>query len=206
MARELVSSYRYEDCAVVALGDGSVLVGEQVAAYLHSVLTMLITEDIDVPGEGLSFGGVSQTGDFTYNSNFSEGEIEEYTLEYNGYLQEQRREAFQSINRLIGDGGIINRDLLRDRVIIAVSDGINDTTVLDVLESFLKPIRTKKLVIATPIAAESSVDKMHIMADELHILDVRENFIDVDHYYNDNDIPSHEETVKKINKIILNWR
>lgn len=206
LATQLFEKYRYENCAVVALSDGGVVVGEQIASQLHCILTMLLVENIEVPGESVSFGGVSQTGTFTFNSEFSSGEIDEYTSEFHGYLEEQKREAFQRVNRLLGDGGLIDHDMLRDHTIILVSDGFTDSTVLDVALDFLKPIRIQRLVIAAPIASERSVDRLHVVADELHILDVKVNYFDTDHYYNDNNVPSHEETVEKINKIVLNWR
>lgn len=206
LASELVEKYRYENCAVVALSDGGVIVGEQIAAALHSVLTMIIAEDIDIPGEGLSFGGVSHTGSFVQNSAITSVGMQGYVSEYYGYLEEQKRQAFQRINRLLGEGGIIDHDLLRDRTVILVSDGFHDTTIVDVALDFLKPIRTNRLVVAAPIAAEQVVDRLHVVADELHILDVKTNFYDVNHYYDDNEVPSREETVKKINNIILNWR
>lgn len=206
LAQQLFTRYRYENCAVVALSDGGVLVGEQIATQLHCILTMLLVEDIEVPGESLSFGGVSQTGTFTYNSEFSDGEIKEYTSEFHGYLEDQKRQAFQRINRLIGDGGLIDYNMLRDRTIILVSDGFEDSTVLDVALDFLKPIRINRLVIAAPVASSQAVDRLHIIADELHILDVKVNYFSTDHYYDDNKIPTHEETIDKINKIILNWR
>lgn len=206
LAAQLVDSYRYENCAVVALSDGAVLVGEQIAEALHCILTMLLIEDIQIPGESLSFGGVSQSGGFTYNGSFSSGEIEEYTSEFHGYLEEQKREAFQRINRLIGDGGVIDHDMLRDHTIILVADGIDSGATLDVALDFLKPIRIQRLIIATPVASIPAVDKLHMQADELHILDVKENFMGTDHYYETNDIPSHEDTIAKINQIVLNWR
>ncbi len=206
LATQLFEKYRYENCAVVALSDGGVMVGEQIAMQLHCVLTMLLVEDIEVPGESVSFGGVSQTGNFTYNSEFSSGEIDEYTSEFHGYLDDQKRQAFQRINRLLGEGGLIDYDLLRDHTIILVNDGFSDSTVLDVALEFLKRVRINRLVIAAPVASEGAVDRLHVMADELHILDVKVNYFDTDHYYTVNEIPSHEETVEKINKIILNWR
>jgi len=206
LAAQLFERYRYENCVVVALSDGGVIVGEQIAAQLHCALTMLLVEDIDIPGESLSFGGVSQSGAFTYNSEFSQGEVNEYTSEYHGYLEDQKRQAFQRINRLIGDGGLVDYNLLRDRTIILVSDGFANSIVLDVALDFLKPVRYHRLVIAAPVAAEQAVDTLHVAADELHILDVKVNFFDTNHYYTDNEIPTHEETVDKINKIILNWR
>ena len=38
LAEQLVERYRYENCAVVALSDGSVQVGEQIAGYLHCIV------------------------------------------------------------------------------------------------------------------------------------------------------------------------
>lgn len=206
LGSRLADAYRYEDCAVIALSDGAVVVGEQVAALLHSILTMLVIEEIEIPGEGMSLGGVSETGNFTYSSRLTAGEISGYVGEYHGYLEEEKRRAFQRINRLLGDGGVIDRDLLQDKVIILVSDGLNTGISLDVAVDFLKPVRVKKLVVASPVAAVSAVDKLHVMADELHILDVKENYMGTDHYYEENDIPTHEEAIRKISQIILNWQ
>ena len=203
LSAELLNRYRYEDCAVVALSDGAVLVGEEIAKSLHCILTMLLVEKIEIPGEGMSFGGVSQNGNFTYNGSLSAGEIEDYTGEYHAYLDDQKRQAFHRINSLIGDGGVINKDMLRDRAIIMVSDGLDDGSVLDIAADFLKPIRIKRLIVVSPIATVQAVDKIHVMADEIHILDVRANFLDVNHYYEQNEIPTHEMTIKKINQIIL---
>ncbi len=206
LATELLAKYRYEDCIVVALSDGSVVVGEQIAISLHCLLTMLLVEEIDVPGENLNFGSVTQDGSFTYNSDFSSGEIDEYTSDYHGYLDEQKRLAFEKLNRLLGDGGIVDREMLRDRVVILVADGLDSGSFLDSAADYLKPIRVKRLVVATPIATVQVVDKLHVMADELHVLDVKENYMGTDHYYDQNDIPSHEDIIATINRIVLNWK
>jgi putative phosphoribosyl transferase len=206
LAIELFEKYRYENCAVVSLSDGGVIVGEQIASALHSILTMLLVETIDIPGESMSFGAVSQDGSFSYDSSISSGEMDGYTSEYHGYLEEQKRVAFQKINRLLGDGGLISADMLRDHVVILVSDGFNSPAALDAAMDFLKPIRISRLVVAAPVASIQAVDKLHMLADELHILDVKANYLDTEHYYNINKIPSHEDTIAKINKIVLNWR
>jgi len=206
LAKELVDKYRYENCCVVALSDGAVVVGEQIARELHCILTMLLVQEIEVPGEGVSFGAVAEDGGFTYNGMFSAGEIEEYASEYHGYLEEQKREAYQTLNRLLGDGGLIDESMLRDHVVILVADGLDTGSSLDSAVNFLKPIRIKRLVVATPVSTVQAVDKLHIMADELHILDVKDNYMGTNHYYTHNDIPSHEDTIAKINKIVLNWK
>jgi len=206
LAERLVEKYRYENCAVVALSDGAVEVGEQIATALHSILTMLVIEDIQIPGESMSFGGLSSSGNFTYNSSLSAGELEEYTGEFHGYLEEQKREAMQRIHRLVGEGGVISEDMLRDRTVILVADALDSSAPLDVAVDFLKPIRISKLVVVSPLATIPVVDQLHVSADEVHILDVKENFMGINHYYEDNTIPPHEEVIAKINENILNWQ
>lgn len=206
LAADLFPRYRYENCAVVALSDGGVVVGEQIASALHCVLTMLLIENIEIPGENLSFGSISEGGNFSFNSEVSRAEMEEYTTEYHGYFEEQKRISFQHINRLLGDGGLIDHDMLRDHTIILVNDGFDKTSIIDAAIDFLKPIRIARLVIVGPVASSEAIDKLHVAADELHILDVKANYFDTNHYYNQNEIPSHEETIDKINKIVLNWR
>ena len=206
LAEQLLEKYRYENCAVVALGDGAVLVADQIAAQLHCPLTMLVTEGIEVPGEDLVLGAVSQGGNFTYNSDFTEGQIKEYASEFHGYLEDQKRQAFNRINRLIGDGGLINPDILRDRVIILVSDGLADGSIISVALDFLKPIRTERTIVVTPTATVPVVDQLHIAVDEMHILDVKENFMGVNHYFDNNDIPEHEDIIAAINENILHWQ
>lgn len=206
LARQLFDKYRYDNVAVVALGDGGVAVGEPIAERLHCILTLLLSEKVEVPGENQTFGAISSSGEFTYNSNLAPSEISEYTTEFHGYLEEQKRVAFHKINNLLGDGGVIDEDLLRDHTVILVTDGLNDVSILDAAMGFLKPVRISRLVIATPIASVELVDKVHMIADELHILDVKSNYLNTNHYYDQNDLPTHEETIAKINQIVLNWR
>ena len=40
LADQVLEKYRYENCAVVAIGEGGVLIGEQIAVKLHCVLMM----------------------------------------------------------------------------------------------------------------------------------------------------------------------
>ncbi|MCA9338524.1 hypothetical protein KC949_03115 [Candidatus Saccharibacteria bacterium] len=206
LAVQLFEKYRYENVALVAMGDGGVAVGEPIAERLHCILTLLVSEAVTIPGEGQSFGAVSQTGNFTTNSDLGSAAVDGYITEFHGYFEEQKRQAFHRVNQLIGDGGVIDQALLQDHVVVLVTDGLNDTTTLDVALDFLKPVRVQRLIIASPVASVELVDKVHLIADELHILDVKANYLDTDHYYEVNDLPTHEETIAKINQIIANWR
>lgn len=207
LANILLDAYRQEDCAALALNDAAVLVGEQIAWRLHCVLMLLLSESIEVPGEGVNFGALSQSGQMVVNSQFTEGQAQYYVNEFHGYLEEEKRRARQRINRLLGENGLVDKDMLRDKTVILVTDGFtDDLTSLDVALEFLKSIRTKKVVAVAPIATVAAVDRLHVAVDEMHILDVKANFMGVDHYYDNNTLPSREDTITKINQIILNWR
>lgn len=206
MAQELIEGYRYENTVVVALNDGAVQVGKQIASELHCILTLLLVEDIQIPGEDRSFGSLNQSGRFTYNGMFSAGELEVYYNEYHGYLEEKKWEKMGDINQLLGSGGIVDPSMLRLQNVVLVSDGLPNGASLDAAADFLKPLKIQKLVIAAPVASVEAVDRAHVLGDEIHFLSVTDNYLDVDHYYDVNDIPSHEATIAELNEIVLNWR
>lgn len=207
LAEQLLERYRYENCAVLALSDGAVLVGEQIAWRLHCVLMLLLSEAIEVPGESVSFGALSQSGQLTMNSQFSDGQRQHYINEFHGYLEEEKRRAYQRINRLLGDSGVVDKSMLKDRTVILVSDGFSDDlSSLDVALDFMKSVRTEKIIVASPVASVAAIDRLHVAVDEMHVLDVKDNFMGVDHYYDSNTLPSREDTITKINQIVLNWQ
>ena len=109
------------------------------------------------------------------------------------------------INQLLGAGGIVDETMLREHNVILVSDGLSSGASLDAAADFLKPLNIGQLVIAAPIASVEAVDRAHIVGDELHFLSVTDNYLDTDHYYDVNDVPSHEATIAALNEIVLNW-
>lgn len=206
LAQEIGETYRYENTIVMALSDGAVQVGQQIASVLHTPLTLLLMEQIEVPGEGVGFGTLNQSGRFVYNGKFSAGEIEEYYSEFHGYLEDQKREKMSHMNELLGAGGIVDASMLREHNVIVVSDGLQNGASLDAVADFVKPLNILKLIIAAPIASVEAVDRAHIIGDELHFLSVTDNYLDTDHYYDVNDVPSHEGTIALLNEIVLSWR
>lgn len=206
LAGELVPKYRYENCAVIGIGDGGVMVGAQIASQLHCVLTMLMIEEIHLSREPVAIGGMLEDGTFSYNQAMSPGELEELTSEYHGVIDQERLTVFHKMNGLLGSGGLINRDLLRGHNIILVSDGFKDSFTLDMALNFLKPIRIEKLIVATPLASVQAIDRMHITADEINCLSVVEDYMDTDHYYDTQDVPDHQTVIETIEKIVLQWQ
>jgi putative phosphoribosyl transferase len=206
LASQLAKKYRYEDCAVIALNDGGVVIGAQIAMELHSVLMMLMSEEINLPREIEAIGAIAQDGSFTFNEAYQQGEIQELMEEYFGFVEQEKLHRIQDLQHLIGSGGIIKKDLIKGRNIILVSDGFKSGFTLDIALTYLKPVAIKKIIVATPLASVKAVDRMHIQADDLYCLSVIENYMDTDHYFDTNDVPDHDKIIDIIEKIILNWK
>ncbi|HSX16653.1 MAG TPA: hypothetical protein VLH86_00970 [Patescibacteria group bacterium] len=207
LAEQIIKKYQGQRCAVIALSDGGVMVGAQIAMQLHCVLTMLLSEPIELPREPDAIAGINQDGSFSYNNTYSPGELEDLIGEYHNLIEQEKMQKMQDMqHHLHGHTGLIRKDLLREHNVILVSDGLSNGFSLDIAAEFLKPIHVKKLIVATPFASVKAVDRMHILADEIFCLSVLEDYITTDHYYDTQDVPTHEKVVKTIEQIVTHWK
>lgn len=208
LAAEIVKRYQGTPCAVVGLSDGGVMVGAQIAMQLKCVLTMLVSEAIELPREPNPLAGITQDGSFAYNRAYSPGEIEDFVSEYHSVIEQEKMQKMQDMHRLAGRGreGLIRKDLLKDHNVILVSDGLPNGFSLDIAAEFLKPIHISKLIVATPLASVAAVDRMHILADDIYCLSVIEEYISTDHYYDKQDVPDHEVVIKTIEQVVSHWK
>jgi putative phosphoribosyl transferase len=206
LASKIVATYQAEDCAILALNDGGVMVGAQIASQLQCIIMLLLSNEIKLPREPEAYAGITSSGDFAYNSQLSPGEIDEFTSEYFGLIEQQKRITMHDLNQLVGKGSIIDKNLLKDKNIILVSDGLKSAFAFDIALVYLKTIKVKKLIIATPIASIRAVDRMHVVADEICCLSVVEDYISTDHYYDQRDIPEHDEIISMLKNLIAMWK
>ncbi|MDZ7744378.1 MAG: phosphoribosyltransferase family protein [Candidatus Saccharibacteria bacterium] len=200
-----LEQYKNQNISVVALSEGAVIVAAQIAMKLHGNLMLLLTENIYLPGEKDAIASMSSTGTFSYNNMFTAGQLEELTADYHQYIDQKRREKMHELNVLIGHEGEIHPEYLRHHTVILVSDGLPSGASLDVAEAFLKTIAIKKLIIATPNASVPAVDKMHLIGDEICCLNVVANYLDINHYYDDNTVPKTHDLFKMMQNISLHW-
>jgi len=192
--------------AVIALSDGAVVIAAQVAIELQCVVTMLLSEPIKLPGEPDAVAVINQEGTFTYNDMYSTGQLEEFQQEYYQVIEQEKLKKMSEMNRLLGKGGLIRKDLLKDHTIILVSDGLSNGLSVESAIDYLKPLRTQQIIIATPLASLAAVDRMHVLSDGIKCLSVIENFINTNHYYDDNSLPDHETIIGIIQNLVEHWQ
>lgn len=201
-----LEKYRNENTVVVALSPGASIVGAQVAMALHANLLIYLIKHIYLPGETDSIAGISSTDTFLYNNMFNAGQLEELATEYRNHIDQERMNSRHEMNILLGHDGEIKPDLLRHKIVILITDGLSNGFSIDIAAEYLKRIAIQKLVIATPIASVPAVDRMHLVADEIACLAVTDNYIDTNHYYDDNMIPEVPDVLKMMKNIAINWK
>ncbi len=206
LARQLVPDFRYEDSVVIALSAGGVVVGAQIAQYLHSALLMILAEEIFLPHEPVSVGTITSDGEFLINNALNAGDASELLEEYRGSIEEQKVTKLREMTKIVGHEGLIKKEMVEHRSVILVSDGFSGDILLNVAYEFLKPLKINKLVVATPIADVKAVDWMHMMADKIFCLWVADNDFEINRYFDKNDVPDQETINKIIHNIILNWK
>lgn len=183
-----LSRYVDDDVIVASLSQSSRGIAKIIARELRGKSTDVISKAISLPGATSTLGTVDQTGRFTYNKGLTEGEIKEYSSEFHNYIESEKMNKTHEINRETTKTNPMKREELEGHIVILVSDGINDTALLDSAIEYLKPVRIKKLVAAVPVVSVSAVDRLHVSSDEIQVLSVTENYVGTDHYYDNSRI------------------
>lgn len=193
-----------DNTIVLALSEGGILVGAEIAKKLHCLLYLLATEELIIPDDPEAIGTMSTRG-LTYGSHLSMGQLEEIKLDNQAIIDQKSLEAFHKLNRVIGKDGEIKKELLKRHTVILVSDGLKNGLSLDVASDFLKPIKVGKIVVATPIASVHAADRMHLLADQIFCLSILQNYFTTDHYYDNSEIPDHATVVDIMQNIVYDW-
>ena len=204
LADELLK-YKGLRCTLVALSDGAVVVAAQIAQKLKCPITMLLAEQIHAPGEPDAVASINQDGGYSPNSAYSQGQHDEFDMEYHHMFEQQKLEKLSKMHRLVGNNELIRKDLLRGHTVILVADGLGSVATIDAAVLFLKSIKVKQLVIATPFASVNVVDRMHSLGDDIACLSVIQNFMGTNHYYEENGIPDHEVVVRIVQDMVKGW-
>lgn len=200
-----LTQYKSSNITIIAFSDGGAVIGIEIARALHCSIAMLLAEPIELPGEPDPLALIDHSGAFTYNPMYSPGELEEFDMEYHHYIEQLKLDKLYKMHRLVGDQTLVNKDRLRGHDIIIVSDGFNTGFSLKAAMEYLKTIKIGKVIVATPIASVAAMDRMHLWTDEVHCLSVIDNYMDTNHYYDDNTLPTHEQLIDIITNISKTW-
>jgi predicted phosphoribosyltransferase len=195
---------RFENTAVLALSEGGVIIGTEIAKSLHALISLLLLRHVYLPDGKTTIGMISAEGKFTYNIAFSKAEITELESEYRNHIEQSKMVALHELHQ-IGKQNIMPRQNFNGRNVIIVSDFARTGTAFLAAKDFLKPVSTEKIILIAPVATVKAVDIMHRIGDKIIVSHVTDTDFPMEHYYVDNSIPHTTDLIQLMNQIVLQW-
>lgn len=205
LAELLMPKYGTENVVVLALSQAGVAVGYQIAVNLHTALRRLPMRTIHIDDESVDYATVLPGGVVSMSPDLTESEQQYYYSEYSGWLDNEIRTATLEIDRSIG-ADEISPENMRGYNVILTDDTLANPTKLTAVIDWLKPVRVESLILACPIITVPTLDRAHVLMNDLYILSVVPNYFGADHYYDIDDKPDATMARHMIDSTILGWR
>jgi predicted phosphoribosyltransferase len=182
LAKRLSKYAHRADVLVLALPRGGVPVGYEVAQALHAPLDVFVVRKLGVPGhEELAMGAIASGGVRVLNGSVIESlGIPDEAIEAVATREQrelERRERAYRDDRPAPD--------VQGRTVILVDDGIATGSTMKAAIEALRQLEARRIVVAVPTAALSTVREMQGDVDELVAVMTPADFYGVGQWYED---------------------
>ena len=192
LAKLLGGYAKQEMCLVLGVPRGGVVVAFEIAMDLHLPLDIFLSKKLGVPGrEELAFGAIAADGErfldrqLVRSAGISEDQIESIS-----------EEAIKKLRaREVRYRGARARPVLEDKTVILVDDGIATGASIYASVCALRLMKPRKLVVAVPVAPNSSCDWLAPLTDEFVCLLSPDSFYAVGQFYRNFDQVEDETVV-----------
>ena len=183
-----------KDTLILAIPRGALEMGAVLRDELKIPLDIVVTKKIGAPGnEEYAIGSVAPNGNVEINQEI----IASYGIPPS-YIQDEAQRLQHVIKRRYEDyrGGDPNPPDLKGKVVIVVDDGIATGFTTLAAIKYIRTQKPKKIILATPVAATDSYDKLEEEVDEMICPEVRSDFYAVGQFYEVFNQVSDEEAKK----------
>ena len=193
LASKLTQYQGLKNVIVLGLARGGVVTAAEVADALHAPLNVIVVRKIGAPdNEELALGAIAEHGEGIFNE-----ELIGLLGVSPHYLQrEVERQKLILKSRLDLYRGSAPAPELKGKVVILVDDGIATGASMRVAIQSLRQAGVKKLVMAVPVAAPDSLERIAQEVDETVCLASPHQFGAVGFFYRSFEQTSDEEVVR----------
>ena len=195
---EVLSDYRGEQVAVIAIPRGGVEVGYVIAERFDSPLEVTVPRKIGSPMDPeLAVGAVAEDGTIYVEEDVVKmlGVREDWIrVEAERELQEVRRrlELYRGGKPLPG---------LREYVVLLVDDGIATGATIIATARFLRKLNPRRLVIAAPVAPPEVLPKLSREADDVRCVETPTPFFAIGQFYQDFSQLDDSKVIEYLSKV-----
>jgi putative phosphoribosyl transferase len=193
LAQRLQKYAGRHDLLVLGIPRGGVVVATEVASALTAPLDIFVSRKLGVPGqEELAFGAVASGGTLILDEEIvnavgiSESEIERIAARETQEL-ERREQVFRA--------GWPPLDVEK-KIVVLVDDGIATGASIRVAIAALRHRRPAEIVVAAPVVALSTYERLRREADDVICVHAPKSFYAIGEFYDDFSQVTDEEVIE----------
>ncbi|WP_374074495.1 erythromycin esterase family protein [Bdellovibrio bacteriovorus] len=192
---EKLISFKDQNPVVLAIPRGGVPLAFEVAKILKCPLDLLMVKKIGAPRQPeLAVGAVSEDAKPIFNESL----VQALSLKRT-YLNQTAKEKISEIQEQLKKfRGSKKTEPIKGKTVILIDDGIATGSTLMAAIQFLRQKEPKKIIVAAPVGAQETIDKIQRVADQVVCLSTPEKFMAVGLWYEDFTQVSDEEVVRLI--------
>ncbi len=165
-----------KDVIVLGIPRGGVEVAFNVAKTLKVPLNIVVTKKIGHPSEPEFAIGAVSPGNYIVNESYVKEAGEEY-------IKQTVREMDREIKRRYREYTKGEMPELKGKTVIVVDDGLATGYTMLAAIKYVKSKNPKKLIVAVPVAAQDSFERVREIADEVIYLHIPTFFGAVGSFY-----------------------
>lgn len=188
---------------VLALPRGGVPIGAEVAVALDAELDVLIVRKLGVPGSPeYAFGAIGEDGATVINrdvvraTGMTEADVDRVVVSETAEIG--RRASLYRGDHVLPP--------LLGRMVIVVDDGLATGSTMTAAIAVVKHLGAERIVVAVPVGARDTVDRIETMVDQVVCLQSPPNFRAVGLHYRRFDQVQDDEVVQELARLTATRR
>jgi putative phosphoribosyl transferase len=198
LATKLKQYTKRPDVIILALPRGGVPVAYQVAKILDLPMDIFLVRKLGVPGqEELAMGAIASGGVRVLNHDvITTLQIPESIIDTVAEKEQRELERREKFYR--PDAPAYN---LTNKTVILIDDGLATGATMKAAAEALKQQKVNKIIIAVPVAAESTCRELSTLVDDIVCALTPEPFYGVGYWYDDFSQTSDAEVIELLRKV-----
>jgi len=177
LAKKLSRYRNKKDVIVLGIPRGGVEVAFDIAKTLKVPLSIIVTKKIGHPFESeFAIGAVSPDSNYIIDENYKKEAGEEY-------IKKTIKEMNAEIKRRYKEYTKGEIPELKNKIVIIADDGLATGYTMLAAIKYVKSRNPKKVIVAIPVAAQDSFEKVKEIADEVICLNIPVFFGAVGSFY-----------------------
>lgn len=193
---EKLTDLKGQNCLVLAIPRGGVVIGDQIASELGCKIDIVISKKINPPNQPeYAIGAIMPDGTIHWNQDMSKYLEHPYFLKE---INEKKNEAQKQLEKLRGNA---HYDLA-GKIIIITDDGIATGATVFAILKWLEKNNPARIIIASPVIPANTYEQLKKMSDRIVALLIPTTFYSVSEFYE----KFNQVTEKEVESILKKYR